>query len=74
MDAESWFNAKKAVELGFADQIMFMPESNAVPASEGVIFSKMAVVNSLLAKLPRQEKPSGTDIAALEKRLDLLRF
>ena len=32
MDAESWFNAKKAVELGFADQIMFMPESDAAPA------------------------------------------
>lgn len=23
MDAESWFNAKKAVELGFADKILF---------------------------------------------------
>ena len=23
MDAETWFNAKKAVELGFADEIMF---------------------------------------------------
>jgi len=23
MDQESWFNAKKAVELGFADQILF---------------------------------------------------
>ena len=74
MDAESWFNAKKAVELGFADQIMFMPESNAAPASEGAIFNKMAVVNSFLSKLPRQEKRSGTDIATLDKGLDLLRF
>ncbi|WP_161948115.1 Clp protease ClpP, partial [Streptococcus suis] len=23
MDSESWFNAKKAVELGFADKILF---------------------------------------------------
>ena len=23
MDAESWFNAKKAVELGFADKLLF---------------------------------------------------
>ena len=23
MDAESWFNAKKAVELGFADEVLF---------------------------------------------------
>ena len=26
MDAESWFNAKKAVELGFADEILFDKE------------------------------------------------
>lgn len=24
MDAESWFNAKKAVELGFADKLLFL--------------------------------------------------
>ena len=27
MDAESWFNAKKAVELGFADKILFSEEA-----------------------------------------------
>ena len=27
MDAESWFNAKKAVELGFADEILFDKEN-----------------------------------------------
>jgi ATP-dependent Clp protease, protease subunit len=26
MDEESWFNAKKAVELGFADKILFAKE------------------------------------------------
>ena len=25
MDAETWLNANKAVELGFADDIMFKP-------------------------------------------------
>jgi len=74
MDAESWFNAKKAVELGFADQVMFQQDSQSQPASEGAIFSKMAVVNSLLSKLPRQEKSKTTDIAALDKRLDLLKL
>jgi ATP-dependent Clp protease, protease subunit len=74
MDAESWFNAKKAVELGFADAILFSGESERTPASEGVVFSKMAVMNSLLDKLPRKEKKSGTDITALEKRLDLLKL
>ncbi|MFA4886458.1 MAG: head maturation protease, ClpP-related, partial [Desulfotomaculaceae bacterium] len=32
MDAESWFNAKKAVELGFADQILFQKENDTAPA------------------------------------------
>ncbi len=74
MDAESWFNAKKAVELGFADQIMFQKDNEPQPATEGAIFSKMAVVNSLLNKLPHEEKRTGTDIAALDKRLDLLKL
>jgi len=74
MDAESWFNAKKAVELGFADQIMFQKDNEPQPASEGVIFSKMAVANSFLNKLLHQEKSKGTDITTLDKRLDLLKL
>ena len=31
MDAESWFNAKKAVELGFADKILFSDEEQKQP-------------------------------------------
>ena len=30
MDAESWFNAKKAVELGFADEILFDKEKRKI--------------------------------------------
>lgn len=75
MDAESWFNAKKAVELGFADSIMFSEKNEDVPDNEGIIFSKMTVTNSLLSKLPRkQEKPKDLDINTLDKRLDLLKF
>ncbi len=74
MDAESWFNARKAVELGFADQIMFLKESEEAPVNEGAIFSKMTVVNSLLNKLPRKEKQTGTDITILDKRLGLLKL
>ena len=74
MDAESWFNAKKAVELGFADKIMFSNETEQAPTNEGVIFSRMAVTNSLLSKLPQKEKQTGTDITTLDKRLDLLKF
>ena len=61
MDAESWFNARKAVELGFADGILFM-EDESSPAdfevSEGMIFSRQAVTNSILQKLiPKHGKP-----------------
>ena len=72
MDDESWFNSKKAVELGFADAIMFQEESNQDSSDEGVIYNKMAVVNSFLHKLP--QKKTGTDITVLDKRLDLLKY
>jgi len=74
MNEESWFNAKKAMELGFADSIMFTPEKADFPQTEGLFFSKVAVVNSLLGKLPRNGKPQGTDIIILDKRLDLLKY
>ena len=74
MDAESWFNATKAVELGFADGILFdaqEPEKDEEP--EAFLFSRMAVTNSMLSKLipPKEEKK--TPIEQLEKRLALLK-
>lgn len=41
MDAESWFNAKKAVELGFADKILFADGQGYVTddAGEGMAVS-----------------------------------
>ena len=50
MDAESWFNARKAVELGFADGVLHEGEGteDAVRGAEpeGVMFSRMAVMPS----------------------------
>ncbi len=74
MDAESWFNAKKAVELGFADQIMFWDADVSAPVNDGAIFSKMAVINSLMSKLPRKEKILGKPITDLDTRLELLKL
>lgn len=74
MDAESWFNAKKAVELGFADKILFSDDAEKTEEDkplEAVMFSRKAVTNSLLSKL-MQEKKDGTPIEQLEKRLSLL--
>ena len=74
MDAESWFNAKKAVELGFADKILFSDDAEETGEEkplEAVMFSRKAVTNSLLQKL-MPEKKNGTPIEQLEKRLSLL--
>ena len=76
MDAESWFNAKKAVELGFADKFLFSKEETEAEEEkelemEAVMFSRKAVTNSLMSKLiPKPEKK--TPIEQLEKRLSLL--
>ncbi|WP_368653051.1 head maturation protease, ClpP-related [Ornithinibacillus sp. 4-3] len=72
MDAESWMNANKAIELGFADKIMFM-ESETSDLTDSLIFSRMAVTNSLISKLPKQPKQkTGTPIESLDKRLSLI--
>lgn len=72
MDAESWMNANKAIELGFADKIMFM-ESETPELTDSLIFSRMAVTNSLISKLPKQPKQkTGTPIESLDKRLSLI--
>ena len=73
MDAETWFNAKKAVELGFADSILFTDSREEKAADEGIIFSRVAVMNSIIRNLPQKEKKTGLDINLLDKRLDLLK-
>ena len=73
-------SAHKAVELGFADKIMFAenPESTNTEIQNkdvGIIFSRMSVTNSLLSKIPscKAEKSTGTPIENLDKRLSLLK-
>ncbi len=76
MDGESWFNAKKAVELGFADGILGSTEKTEDAAggvgAEGMMFSRTAVTNSLLSKLIPEPEEKKTPIEQLEKRLNLL--
>lgn len=76
MDAETWFSAQKAVELGFADKILYAPEK--ADAAEGFIFDKITVTNALRSKLPKakQEEPitePGTPHKELLTRLTLLK-
>ncbi len=71
MNEESCFNAKKAVDLGFADEILYA-DNPVTDSMEPVIFSRMAVTNSLLNKLPAPEKPrtaKQTLLADLRKTL-----
>ena len=86
MDAESWFNAKKAVELGFADKILFAEGQDEGTNDSGdgivvndemtapVMFSRQAVMNSMLSKLipPKPKAEKRTPVDQLEKRLSLL--
>jgi ATP-dependent Clp protease protease subunit len=72
MNEETWMNAHKAVELGFADKIMFTGDLEATDSGEGIIFSRVTVTNSLLGKMPRQKQSNGTPIESLEKRLNLI--
>lgn len=77
MDAETWMNAKEAVKLGFADEILFADSKDKQSDDDGIemLFSRKAVTDSLLSKLipKRPEKPKNTvKVTDLEKRLSLL--
>ena len=73
MDGETWMNAKKALELGFCDEILYQPEAEPAP-EDSFTFSRRAVTNSLLDKLKtRIPKPDNQVSAAdLQKRLSRL--
>ena len=81
MDAETWMDAHKAVELGFADGILGradLPEDVEPPAVT-MLYSKAAVVSSLMDKIaakcatkPKQ-KPAGRSVDSLYERLNLLK-
>lgn len=75
MNAESWFNARKAVELGFADEILSNSTSvrdSKNDISAGMMFSRATVTNSLLSKLIPKSDGKKTPVEQLEKRLNLL--
>ena len=79
MDAETWMNANKAVELGFADDLLFKADGESSAAEDSFVFSRRAVTNSLMTKvkshhtLSEPAKPAGTPISELEKRLALIK-
>ena len=87
MDAETWMNANKAIELGFADDIL-TDEKLAVDIP-AYAFSGKAVESRLLSKItakaktlehkeenaPAVEKPqTGRSVDELLERLNLLKY
>ena len=68
MDVETWMDANKAVELGFADEIMVRAktekeeeEDKKPPVADTMLFSRKAVSNALMNKLEKHygiEKPN----------------
>ncbi|CYV15668.1 ATP-dependent Clp protease%2C protease subunit [Streptococcus suis] len=77
MDSESWFNAKKAVELGFADKILYDKQGEHGMDIESYSFSRTTAHQDLLvkmqAKLEVQQPKKTIPINQLEKRLNLLK-
>ena len=58
MESETWMNANKAVELGFADGIS--EKADNAPIADAVMFSQRAVSNALMNKLNAKYKPTVT--------------
>ncbi len=80
MDAETWMDANKAVELGFADEIMKRSDETEDMAAPAVsmLYSKANVVNSLMEKIAAkcviEPKPTRTQKADdLLSRLNLIK-
>ena len=83
MDGETWMNANKAIELGFADGIL---EDAKRGQTEDVVFafSRRAVTNSLMNKLiakpaakaeeKKQDAPTGVSIEAAMQKLQARKY
>lgn len=71
MDSETWMNARKAVELGLADEIMYMENQKSDTVLDSFMFSRMAVTNKLIDKL-KSKNQNKIAVKSLQKRLYLL--
>ena len=87
MSAETWMNAKKALDMGFVNEILY--QDNAVPVEDekeapavpedkpsdhtsGVLFSRKALEDSFIAKVTDMRPKNSVSIESLDKRLSLL--
>lgn len=70
MDAETWLNANKAIELGFADDILEDEKKRVQQDDFTYAFSRRTVTNSLLSKMCPKDTKKSTTADSLEKRLN----
>ena len=85
MDSETWMNANKAVELGFADGIISRDafpekeededeEEKKNPCENSVLFSRKAVNTALINKIEKHYSNSkGTPISDIRERLNFIK-
>ena len=84
MDAETWMDANKAVELGFADGILSRSgeaEGMGIP-NVSMLYSKASVVNSLMGKIAAKckiqpatapQEPAGRSVDSLRADLNAIK-
>ena len=84
MDAETWMDVNKAIELGFADEIMKRSadaEDMGTP-TVSMLYSKASVVSSLMGKIaarckiqpvPAPREPAGRSVDALRAELKAIK-
>ncbi|RLK63606.1 Clp protease ClpP [Atopobacter sp. AH10] len=80
MDSETWMDAHKAVELGFADDILKRSETTDIEVPQvSMMYSKAQVVNSLMDKIAskcrieNKERNTGIKADELMDRLFLMK-
>ena len=84
MDAETWMDATKAVELGFADEMLKRPgdTENMETPTVSMLYSKTKVVNSLMEKIaakcaiagkPAEQEPQGRSVEELKANLNAIK-
>ena len=76
MDSETWMNAKKAIELGFADG-MLSDDKKLMEANDAYAFSNKVVEHNLINRITektRQDMPAkrGRSVDELMERLRLI--
>lgn len=70
MDAETWMDVHKAMELGFCDGVLEKVERSTKLPSTSMMFSRKAVTNSLLTKV---KESRSVHASHLESRLKSLK-